>query len=381
MSNWLVKRNHQVRLLIQDEGDLDHLLDEKVVIKKIGLKYYLLYLPFICKRVVKKPFYKSIDVIYSFEGTTVWLSSILYKYMTTKPVFLSGVYQPNEYDSYTKFENKYYRRLIVSYLDERSLVFMNNANLISVEQNLNWKFKKTKILPIPVEVERFRDIKRDPIKFKIVSIGRLVDFKSYNLLMVDIVRQLIEEGIPVSYHIYGYGSLENQIRERISLLDLNKHVFLEGKLPYSKMSEVLTDAYVFIGMGTSIIEASLCKVPSILAIFCDENSETYGLFHEQRGYNLGEKVKGEKKYKIIDILRESFKWSKHEYETQSMEAFNYGLEFSIDNVMSKFLSFCSGEKLKQKPISNRFLYNYFIRIVLKKISRRLMKPYKYVFGK
>ena len=40
---------------------------------------------------------------------------------------------------------------------------------------------------------------------KILSIGRIVNFKTYNFWMLEVVRNLLKKGISVEYHIYGDG--------------------------------------------------------------------------------------------------------------------------------------------------------------------------------
>jgi hypothetical protein len=68
------------------------------------------------------------------------------------------------------------------------------------------------------------------------------------------------------------------------------------------MGKVLEDAFAFIGMGTSLIEASAAGVPSIIAIECAEEAKSYGLFHEMSDLNTGENVPGRPMSDIREIL-------------------------------------------------------------------------------
>ena len=87
--------------------------------------------------------------------------------------------------------------------------------------------------------------------------------KEYNLYMVDIVHRLRAKGLAVEWSVYGEGSLRSSIEARIAELNLENTIVLKGALPYERFGEAMQSAYVFVGMGTSIIEAGLCQVPGV----------------------------------------------------------------------------------------------------------------------
>lgn len=125
-------------------------------------------------------------------------------------------------------------------------------------------------------------------RLKIGTVGRLVDFKSYNLWMLDVVDKILAQGVEVSYDIYGEGPLKEQISERISELKLDAVVKLKGGFNYSEFSNVVADFDVFVGSGTALIEASGLGVPSIVGIESITEAETYGFFSEIPGFSYNE---------------------------------------------------------------------------------------------
>jgi hypothetical protein len=149
-------------------------------------------------------------------------------------------------------------------------------------------------------------IKRDKENtcLKIVSVGRLVDFKTYNSFMLDVIKDCISLGIDVEFDIFGYGPLEKDIKDKIIRLELENYVSLKGVLNYSDFDNTLAKYDIFIGSGTAIIQASASGIPSIVGIENSREPVSYGFFSDvyRREYNL--KGLDLKLVPIVDILKE-----------------------------------------------------------------------------
>jgi glycosyltransferase involved in cell wall biosynthesis len=145
-------------------------------------------------------------------------------------------------------------------------------------------------------------IQRKPVHGKIVSVGRLDKMKSYNIYMVDVVKDLLQRGYKVSYDIYGEGPLREEIEEKIRISKLEKHIHLRGQMDYRETEITLSDAFVFVGMGTASIEASMCGVPSIVAIADATEPLTYGFLQDLPFGSCGEMLDRRPTLHISDIL-------------------------------------------------------------------------------
>ncbi|ACK45984.1 hypothetical protein Sbal223_1477 [Shewanella baltica OS223] len=124
--------------------------------------------------------------------------------------------------------------------------------------------------------------------FKICSVGRLVDFKKYNLWMIDVVNELRMKGFNVQYHVFGDGPLYNEMHDKIKALDLEDYVFQIKSLQYAKFDEIVSEFDFFVGSGTAIIQAASLGVCSIVGIESLTEPQSYGYFNEvaKFDYNL-----------------------------------------------------------------------------------------------
>jgi len=185
------------------------------------------------------------DLIYSFNPETFIIS-----YLFDGEKYLSGVYHPKTY--YRK-----HRQKIIKYLDrldhnyQNKIVFMNESVKYHTEKYFNSKLNGF-IFPLPIAInETDRPIKEhfDFVRYesnKIISIGRIVDFKTYNFYMIDIMESLHKEYPKIEYHIYGFGPLENQLIEKISNSSSRNVIFFHGGVKHNKMKDVLKDCFCFI---------------------------------------------------------------------------------------------------------------------------------------
>lgn len=141
-------------------------------------------------------------------------------------------------------------------------------------------------------------------KLRLVSVGRLVEFKTYNLYMLDVARQLKDDGIQFSYSIFGSGPLHDAMKVRVEKLGLEQEVILEGDLEYSRLDEELSMHQVFIGTGTALLHAAANGLACITAIENEKDSNSYGYFSELPGYDYHEQDMGFQKYKFYDLIAE-----------------------------------------------------------------------------
>lgn len=344
ISNWLIENGHRVTLLLEKGGELLELLNKNVRVDVLGYKYYLSFLPRLNKIYLKQYYDDQIDVIFSFRPRSCLLASVIYRNMKMKPKFITGTYHLNEYFIKGKnhVESVLHSYLLNNYISDKSKLFMSRAVRDSHEVHLRRKMPEARIWPLPIEERMFQDVVRNPRKFKIVSIGRAIDFKTYNIYMIDVIDELVREGYDVYWDVYGRGDLEQEMRMRIGERKLEDRISLKGTLPYPEMKTALSDAYLFVGMGSSALEAGFCKVPCIPAVIQSKEPMVYGYLYDLPYYTCGEFLEGVKKVKVVDLIRNLFSLSPEDYQREMDKTYSYVQAYRMNAVMREFLRIVDG---------------------------------------
>ncbi len=198
-----------------------------------------------------------------------------------KPITF-GVYHTMEYSWGSQKKLPYFERVNREFVYKKN----NSSNLICfshetkeiLEKRIGVKLNNAQTFRLGV-IERVNVEKKENFNHDIVricAVGRLTDFKTYNLWMPSVIKKIRERGFNVILDIYGSGELEEKLKLIVS--EHTGYVNLLPSFSYSKFSEVLSRYDLFIGSGTSIIEASSLGVPSIIGIESIESPKTYGYF-------------------------------------------------------------------------------------------------------
>lgn len=122
---------------------------------------------------------------------------------------------------------------------------------------------------------------------RIVSIGRLVPWKSYNASIPAIAKALSNQELDFVWDVYGNGPLLDGLRHEVDTLGLADRVVFHGTVDFTDLDRVLSSADLFLGMGTSMLEAAIRRVPCIVAV--DSSAwHCYGMLTDVPAGNIGE---------------------------------------------------------------------------------------------
>ncbi|STX27704.1 colanic acid biosynthesis glycosyltransferase WcaL [Legionella beliardensis] len=286
-----------------------------------------------------------------------------------------GVYHPYEYCWSFKSKTKLakFAAEIIQNFPAENVFFMNQGMKDRHTEKLQHDFSLSPIIPVPVDVNSFQNAKRNfafQTPYKIVSIGRITDFKTYNFTMIEVMAALIQEGLAVEYHIYGDGELLPRLQQLIQHYKLQDYVFLHGPVPYTLFSSVLEDAFLFVGVGTALVEAAACKLPCLQGIEMDKKAESYGFFHELTGYNLGEKNTDQPRYKMVDLIKQLMNYSEDAYREASYLSYKRSLDFAIDSVIKTFLDSLQGAKIVDYKVNHIKLIYMLLNAIFLFVCRR-----------
>lgn len=203
------------------------------------------------------------------------------------PPLVAGVFSQWEYSGVA---DDYKSRLSHRILDQiglRNVVFCTEGCRVFHAPTLGPDIVSSIVSPLliqlPDQPPARRSARPKGTPLRIVSIGSFTPFKTYNFTLPSTIADLRKSGIPAEWTIYGDGMELSRIQQAITQAGVEDCVHLAGKLDYARFAEVVGQADLYIGAGTTLIEASALGVPSLVAL--DDNPEptTPGFFADRTG--------------------------------------------------------------------------------------------------
>jgi glycosyltransferase involved in cell wall biosynthesis len=288
-------------------------------------------------RILEKNGVQKIDCIYAFNIQSLVFALFLRKILGCSKICV-GVYHPNEY-LWEKKHASFMQKLSKSILDKwpaSNLFFMNAATKEANINILGDRLAASPIVNVMVDIKRFSPNDHVPKKYKIVSVGRITGFKTYNFYMLPIIKKLHKKYPEISYHIYGHGELEERLVNEIKEHNAEQFIHFHGPVAYDELPHVFSEAYLFIGCGTALVEAAAAGVPSLIALLTDRPL-TYGWFGMGSDYNFGEYEKGMEFLTYPDLIEKLIEADNDSYVEVSKKMVQSAEKFSIENGMSQFI--------------------------------------------
>ncbi len=272
------------------------------------------------------------------------------------------------------------RRFLVKYLLERafkmlpkrSTYFMNDAARMAHECHWESNLEEYPIIKITGREANHLHSSRAAEELRIVSVGRLVPFKSYNTHAPVIVRELMDHGLNISWDIWGYGPDEASIRNLIQECDVGNSVRLCGSLAHDDFDLTVSRYDLFIGMGTSVLEAAKTMTPSIVALE-NGDSRCYGFLYETPSDSVGDLVPDHPQMELIDCVRRFHGLSESERSQIGMRCAQAASsrESPLQSFVQAVLASESVPKIKAKDRIFFFVANLYLQSVrIKKIILR-----------
>jgi glycosyltransferase involved in cell wall biosynthesis len=338
MANWLAARGQRVALMLRSGGELQVLLDPAVDVHICGREFDRLCLPGAIRRVQSRCELAGFRCVMTFHPRTNWLATWLFADLVQPPLYLTGVYHPRAYFNRQNLatnpvERTFFRECFLA-LDQRNVVFMNEGCRSHHERAMKADFSRAGIWPMAIDTTRSAKAERRPSKHKIVSVGRLAGFKTYNLYMIDVVERLLDDGFDVTYDIYGYGVMEARVRRKIRRHGLADRITLHGRIDHERLEVALRDAYLFVGMGTCVLEAGMAGVPTVVAIENEPQPVSHGYLYEMEGHNVGECQPHAPRSSAYALIKRVFELSPTEYAQESARNVRHAAQYALDPLMA-----------------------------------------------
>jgi glycosyltransferase involved in cell wall biosynthesis len=284
-----------------------------------------------------------------------------------------GIYHQNEF--LYKSANLFFPKFIQTLFKKESankIIFFNKKTKENYAQFFSKNYEDSIISPIGIELkESDRKINLKEVSFKIVSIGNLNSFKTYNLHMISVVAVLIKKYPNIKYYIYGDGEQFDYLKNKIIAKGLEKYIFLEGTIEYHHFDSVLKDTCLFVGSGTALLEAATLGIPSLIGIESIQTPETYGFLCDIEGFDYNEYSKDKKTFSIEKTIDHLFSDKKYIIDIgKKCQLKSY--EFSISKTVAFLNQSFSSSLSEPKELNNiqliHLMFSLITLFVLEKLN-------------
>lgn len=248
-----------------------------------------------------------------------------------------GVYHQNEFmfSGVNYLFAKKIQELFLS-LGPKGVIFLNESNKKSYSNFFNVDYSDSTLVPVGIDLPKVESAAYGSAKSrKIVSVGNLVNFKTYNRHIINLMPKLLAIDGEFTYEIYGVGPETHELIRLAESRGVSKFVKFNGSVSYADFKKSLENAFLFVGSGTAVVEAAALGVPALIGIESTVDPVTYGFLCDIEGFSYNEvnvdKVSCFILDKISNILKNPSEW-----ETVAAACKIKSKEFSISFTVDGF---------------------------------------------
>lgn len=381
MFEWAKNHNYKCVLLLREDCKIASIWTEKIKELDISVEYFKLF-----SLELSQSAYH-----WSANDEKFFITADIHCYLRLKRMEYNGVFTCSKILWYVFhpqttriYENKIlnfpYKKWCLSQL-ENGVIFMDLECALDCKKY----YKTTFDLPvirlgesIPKKddfVIRSRMKERKKI-FTILTITRFkFPAKGYLLGLIDTFGKLSSKYPDIQLKIIGDGKGKKQVLEKIASLSLDIQQKIEyiGNVPYDNLKEYFKISHIFVGMGTTLLDAAGYALPGIVATAYQTGDLSVGRFSENYD-NLGGNIYLSNRrcscfYKEIEKIlnMDDEQYYKAEEEAYSTVDKYYNLEVVMPQILEK----CEKTIKYKKGWEALSVYDGFI-IILKSIYHKMI---------
>ncbi|AIY06306.1 hypothetical protein Plano_2341 [Planococcus sp. PAMC 21323] len=333
MVKWFSARDYKVTLFLYSSGgpllrELESLEGVTIVVDEDNSDPAVNV--WMATKMLSKRIEEKFDLVYSFGPMSFLLS-----YLLPAKKRMSGVYSPDSYAQKGKGGAVNALKLIDPKFAQK-LMFMNPAIKERTENAIGRPLGNA-IFPLPLDFCTAMNPLGNYESRRIVSIGQLARFRTYNYYMIDMMERLIQVDPEFTYHIYGSGQGEESLRKKIANSPARNHIFMHTKFTANDKKEALQNTFCFVGMGVPLIQAAGCGIPGIVGKVNDRFGLTEGFLHQLPPYESGDSFSDTSELFSVEDHIMKLLSSKEEYNKISKKERIKANEFESDHVMENFI--------------------------------------------
>lgn len=284
-----------------------------------------------------KNVFEHIDHIHLPDFNSVLFFNKFSEYTKDKS-FSLGCYHINEYN-FKNNTNWYFSKKIHAYINRipsSNFIFFNEISKRVYCKIFQRDFSDSILTSIGVYQNNTNSYYGAQTN-RIVSIGRLISWKTYTSHIIDTIKELQKEGINLYFDSYGDGEEKSNLEKKVVDLELSEFVKFNKEIPYQSFKDVVKNNLLFIGAGTSLIEASSLGIPSLIGIENNPNNTSYGFLHDTKGYSYQEKQLNLQERKMSFFIKKLLEMDDKEYKNECKKAKERAKDFSIDITVDSFI--------------------------------------------
>lgn len=231
------------------------------------------------------------------------------------------------------------RMHILEKMDAQGMVFaMNEGCLDGHRRRYGYKLEKSSLVPLPVVVPFASPPRSEQGECTVLTVARLVDMKGYiEGLIRDFAEIAKETRSPCKLVIIGDGPLRARLQRVASKTGIGDRIKFVGSVPYDRLPAFYAQAHVYVGMGTTVLEAAAAGLPVIIATAHTRDFITPGLFGPDTGLGLGEPYCGIKQLSGRELLRKLIDSPSERVSAGRVARDKVAADFEQEAVMRRFL--------------------------------------------
>lgn len=387
MLEWANQNDFGCGLLLQKNRFIDPIWKAELAKKSIDIIYYNISTVGKINILNKKDFFRNNEkkiIICSDLHCYVGLQNLEYKYPHNTSVLFYCLHPHATIIEKRKLLNCPYRVFLKEHLNN-GVMFMDKETWAFFSTYYKLKEKTEKYYRVgefigKLETARIiENAEKRKKKFEILTISRMeIPFKGYLLGLIEEFAKLAEKNEALHLTIVGDGPDRNLIEEKLAELPLfiRKRINEVGLIPYDQLDGYYENANLYVGMGSTLIEASKKGVPCIVATAFQTKSLSAGFFDDEYD-NIGGKIfhLDHPGVRFGELIQKTLEYNDHQYIERCLKAYDTVSKlYNIDVIMKEILDLASSKKLV-KPSKLLLIYNGIIfRIKVKvQIHKRKKK--------
>lgn len=206
-----------------------------------------------------------------------------------------------------------------------------------------------KIIPIPINNPIYFSSSLNSYGKYILSVARLSEEKMYvKCLMLDFIDLIANKKKNVNYNlvIVGDGEYYDElsiIAENFNLLSYKNKIYMLGTVFSPTLEQLYSSCSLYIGMGTTVIQAASYGKPVLLAgVDLDDQSYSWGYWGTDKNdyqFIVGNKTKNEYKKTYLTSLSDFFDLSLNSLNQYGEKAYQvYNTYYNADSFINQWLN-------------------------------------------
>jgi glycosyltransferase involved in cell wall biosynthesis len=381
MARWLLKNGHEVSVLVRRGDKWLQTMPKEAKVVVLGERFCELQYYFHAKRLWKSLGLPNPDVIKTFSPASALCACQLSHILGNKCKVIAGLYGGLLFKWYYAPQAMGGWSQARLHLENYLHCIPANARLMGgtdlIDELMEVHNERSLLWPLPIDTQVFEPAVRKPQWGKIVSVGRLAPAKDYNFYMIDVVKELRARGYKIEWCVYGEGEYETEMRRRIRQEGLESAISIRGIAPYHQFWKVLSDAYVFVGMGTAILEASWFRVPNVYANPYDRVGLTYGPVYRIPEGSVVPALNSPPTIKVVDEIERFLRLNATEYQTEEESVYRHVQCHEMDKSMNHFLQIvreAGHVKYRESLYWTNYLFCLMRRMTKQKSAKQAVHP-------